>query len=282
MENRVLNGSVNGGLASSKGSSVGGKDGPSAVIDGGSHSPYRSCLGRESNKLSVEFIVSFDPPSFDPGISTEDVLANRDSRMCSLFAHADTLAFGGSNGNDNRGRFDISSPGSPPTIQSVDSMLSHGSANGGGGWVDAGSGTVSGNQPSTLIVCGACDAFACGQLIALAEHRATVKAWLWDVDPFATTTKSSVEEERHDYLSDKLYQMHHLLSMGENLDEADESLFPEHNGGATTKPGYTGFGGGVHLATKTVLKHYATRMQGHHRHQTTTRTPLRFRQNGPY
>jgi len=280
----VLNGSVNGDLIPSKSGSLGGKDGPSPVIDGGSHSPYRSCIGRESNELSVEFIMSFDPPSSDPGISTEDILANHDSRMCSLFAHADTLAFGGSNGNNNRGRCDVSSPGSPPMIQSVDSMLSHGSAN-GGGWVDA-AGIVSGNQPSTLIVCGTCDAFTCGQLIALAEHRAMVKAWLWDVDPFATTTtttKSTIEEERHDYfLSDKLYQMHHLLSMGENLDEADESLFPEHNGGTSNETGFTGFGGGVHLATKTVLKHYATRMQRHHRNQTTPRTPLRFRQNGPY
>ena len=58
MENRVMYGYVNGGLTSSKGSSIGGKDGPSPVIDRGSHSSYHSCLGQESNELSVEFIMS--------------------------------------------------------------------------------------------------------------------------------------------------------------------------------------------------------------------------------
>ena len=158
IENKVLNGSVKGSMASTKSSSIGRKEGPSPVIDGGSHSLYDICLGRESQELSAEFIMTFDPISSGPGMSMEDAdLANHDSRMCALFAHADTLAFGGSNGNNNRGRFEMLSPGSPPMIQSVDSMLSHISVNGGGDVT-----TMSGNQPSTLLVCGTCDAITCG------------------------------------------------------------------------------------------------------------------------
>ena len=86
-----------------------------------------------------------------------------------------------------------------------------------------------------------------------------------------------MKEERHEYLSDKLHQMYHLLSMGENLDEANESLFPENNG-ANDETDNNGIGGVMHSATITVLKHYATRMQNHG-HNNMPRTPLRFGQN---
>ncbi|KAL7540697.1 hypothetical protein ACHAXR_010311 [Thalassiosira sp. AJA248-18] len=260
IEDKVLN-----GPGKSLASSTASTQGPSPVIDGGCHSLYDNCL-RHSNTLSAEFIVTMDPP-ISPG--TEDsALANHDINMCSLIAHADTLAFSDSNGNNTRGRFEFSSPGSPPMIQSVDSMLSHSSVNGNGGADNA---TMSGNQPSTLLVCGKCDAFTCGQLLALAEHRALVKAWLWDIDPFFAAVKSSVQEERHEYLSDKLHQMYHILSMGENLDDADESLFPNEKGANDAENHGTR---SMHSASKTVLKHYVTRMQKR-RYYNMPRTPLR-------
>lgn len=43
---------------------------------------------------------------------------------------------------------------------------------------------ANGNRPSTLLICGKCDAFTCGQLLALEEHRVAVYARLWDVDSF--------------------------------------------------------------------------------------------------
>lgn len=269
LENKVLNGCASTApAASAKGRFR--KEGPTPVIDGGCHGVYDGGPGRESNGLSVEFIATLDPPSLDPGVSTRNVLAKHDSRMCSLLARADTLAFGGENGATNRTRFEVLSPGSPPMIQSVDSMLSHGSV-GRSGEVA----TVAGNRPNTLIVCESCDAFACGQLAALAEHRALVKAWLWDVNPFVTTT-TSVEEERHEYLADKLYQMHHLLSMGEDVEEANRSLFPAHgNGGGNGEAGNKDFGISAHSATRAVLKRYATRMQGYRQHDMP-RTPPRY------
>lgn len=154
-----------------------------------------------------------------------------DSRMCSLLAHADTLAFGsGNNASNNSRRFEMSSPGSPPMIQSVDSMTS---INGG-----IETNTMVGNQPSTLILCGgACDAFTCGQLVALAEHRALIKAWLWDLDPFIPSKTYTTKGERQEQLTDELDQMNKLLSMGEDLDEMN--------------------GKGMHSTTNTILKKYA-------------------------
>lgn len=255
IENKVLNGyGKDPGMPQTKSSLAGRKERPSPVIVGGDHSLYDQYLSREPHSLSAEFIVALDPSISSFG---DSALANHDRRICALLAHADTLAFGDNNVN-NRGRFEISSPGSPPMIQSVDSMMSQSSHAGG----DAAA--LAGNQPSTLIVCRTCDAFSCGQLIALAEHRALVKAWLWDIDPF-NTTKSSIREDRRDYVSDKLHQMRHLLSVGETLDGTDE---PDQN--EAENIGVKG----MHSATNTILKHYATRMQKHQQH-STSRTPLR-------
>ena len=84
--------------------------------------------------------------------------------------------------------------------------------------------------------------------------------------------KSSIQEERQEFLSNTLHQMRHLLSMGENLDEADESLFPDQNGANETDGNSSG---GIYSATRTVLKHYATRVQKHPQHGMP-RTPLKM------
>ena len=45
-----------------------------------------------------------------------------------------------------------------------------------------------GNRPTTaLVLCGRLDAFACGQFVALAEHKAVIKARLWNIDPLSGT-----------------------------------------------------------------------------------------------
>mmetsp|Transcript_7508 Transcript_7508/g.18625 ORF Transcript_7508/g.18625 Transcript_7508/m.18625 type:complete len:528 (-) Transcript_7508:278-1861(-) len=246
MENKVLNGC--GKVPAAKVGSASRKQGPSPVIDGGSLS-----LDHGSHGLSAEFLTAFDPPNK----AGDNFLVKHDRRICSLFAHADTMAFGSSNSSSNR-RFELSSPGSPPMIQSVDSMISHGSTN------VADATNISGNRPSTLIACGTCDAFTCGQLIALEEHRALAKAWLFDIDPFVTA-KSTIQEERQGFLSDKLHRMNHLLLMGENLEEAT----PERNGANVND-----MNDHIHSSTKAVLAHYATRVQKH-RDQSAPRTPLR-------
>ena len=145
----------------------------------------------------MEFIMTLQP--------------GRDDRVCSLLAHVDTLAFGDAINNK---RNDVSSPVSPqqPLIQRNDSMISHSSTN-----HKESSGLASaGNQPSTLIFCRG-DAFACGQLIALIEHRTLVTAWLRGFDPFTTekSTSLQVEQERKEQLTTKLQHMQH----GEQVEE---------------------------------------------------------------
>ena len=209
IENKVASGSHTSSTTKQP-SHRGRKEGPTPIINVASSSSG-------GNHCTTEFIATMELS---------------DSRICSLLAHADTLAFGSGNNSMSR-RFEMSSPGSPPMIQSVDSMLSQTSINGGGE-----TNAIVGNQPSTLILCGgACDAFTCGQLIALAEHRALIKAWLWDIDPFLPSKTSTTQEERQEQLTNKLNQMNKLLSTGENLDEVD--------------------GKGIHPTTKTILKKYA-------------------------
>ena len=252
LENKVLGAS--GKMPTTNSSSAGR---PHPVIDGRSYA--YNIVGRGSNLTSIEFITTLDPPIL-PGSTntTEDSLvANHDKRMCSLFARADTLAFGASNADGSVRRFD--SPDSPPMILRNDSMLSQSSTNGGGGNAK----TASGNQPSSIILCGKCDAFTCGQLVALGEHRTLVKAWLWDIDPFAVA-KTSIQKERQEFLSERLNHMNHLLSMGEDLDDADGPEVPDPTGGIRT----------MNSATNTVLKHYATRLK--HRHRYKPRTPSRL------
>ena len=162
----------------------------------------------------------------------------------------------------------------PPTIIRNDTMTTQ--HDGGGGGVSSAEIEL-GNQPSTILFCGKCDAFTCGQLIALCEHRALVKAWLWGIDPFAITRLSGIQQERQEYLSEKLYIYNNLLSEGVDLDEADGSN--ELPSDSST----TGGGGGARMmnsATNTVLKHYATRLK-HRRRDDKPRTPSRlFMQTG--
>eukprot|EP00546_Thalassionema_frauenfeldii_P007343 CAMPEP_0178910598 /NCGR_PEP_ID=MMETSP0786-20121207/9185_1 /TAXON_ID=186022 /ORGANISM="Thalassionema frauenfeldii, Strain CCMP 1798" /LENGTH=618 /DNA_ID=CAMNT_0020582865 /DNA_START=32 /DNA_END=1889 /DNA_ORIENTATION=- len=47
------------------------------------------------------------------------------------------------------------------------------------------------NRPSTLMLVGHLDAFMCGQLIALAEHRTLLKAQLWNMNSTTVLTSTS-------------------------------------------------------------------------------------------
>ena len=88
----------------------GRKEGPTPIINAAS-----SLYG--CNHSTAEFITT---------------MQLSDSRICSLLAHADTLAFGSGNASNNSRRFEMSSPGSPPMIQGLDSMISQTSISGGG------------------------------------------------------------------------------------------------------------------------------------------------------
>ncbi|KAL7512330.1 hypothetical protein ACHAXN_009268 [Cyclotella atomus] len=195
---------------------------PMPVIDGANASYAES-------RVVAEFITAMDPVHNDTNKSTDD-------RMCFMLNKADTLAFGNrEHTNNNAG---ILSPGSPPAIQSCDSMLSTSSGVNG----PSVNPNESGNQPSTLIILGKFDAFSCGQLVALAEHRALIKSWLWGIDPF----DSPQSVPRADGLREGLTQMYQkFLSEDEDVQNT------------------TGADFGMNGTTKTLLKHYVTRMERH-------------------
>lgn len=180
----------------------------------------------------TEFVTAMDPPQ-------NDAIDNNDRRICSMLLQADALAFGNNEVSKNNG-IGMFSPGSPPVIQSCDSVVSASSVMNGLN----GNQAISGNQPSTLIICGNCDAFACGQLVALAEHRALVKAWLWGLDPFDSPRKTAnVECTKRE----RLAQLYQDLAIRGALSGDDED-----NPKAM-----------VNGSTDTILNHYVSRMQRH-------------------
>eukprot|EP00804_Cyclotella_cryptica_P020343 CCRYP_012577-RA/>CCRYP_012577-RA protein AED:0.08 eAED:0.08 QI:166/1/1/1/1/1/2/57/740 len=252
LENNVLNGRQVGTSPDWNSSKNKGTCCPSSVIDGGPHSRYHYSQGEDA--LSTEFVTALDPIQTSHGGDgnggvTMDAtrIDNNDERVCSMFTRADTLAFGSGEifkQNVPNGNIGLLSPSSPPAIQSCDSMLSVGSGiNGPGG---SNVSMLLGNRPSTLIICGRCDAFACGQLLALAEHRVLVKAWLWNIDPF----ELSKPVLGVDSLKDGLNQMYQDLSIHGTLEEDDED---DANAGDSDV-------NQMNASTRTILKHYATRM----------------------
>lgn len=199
------------------------------VMDGGLNSVYDRAFFQSTKVMNEELVTALDSQiSFHLqktlGVA-EDVQMTQDALMASFFAHADELAFG----------YDriLSDPVLPsPMSTSVQTALPEPELS-------------RGNRPSTLLICGKLDAFACGQLIALAEHRVAVKAHLWGIDPFCTDFGASLRMQRTDHVKDDLETL--LTNVNEQDSDDDES------------------GGGVqnhnmNLSTRTILKHYARMM----------------------
>jgi len=173
----------------------------------------------------------------------KSALTNQDHTFCSFFAHADVMAFGSCRIHNSKG------PSTPYHsgglgINSFDSNLGHSSID---------QDIAEGNRPSTLLICGRCDAFTCGQLIALEEHRALVSARLWDVDipAFTQSHASNLRTKQTDIMCEKLEAMYqHLSVSGNNIyEEETDGVFAD------------GIGPKLNLSTTTLLGHYATRMR---------------------
>lgn len=99
------------------------------------------------------------------------------------------------------------------------------------------------NRPSTLILCGRLNAYMCGQLIALAEHRALIKAKLWNMTPlFPTQVGVSLRTTRTDGLREDLSKLLEKMVMG--TDDGDEEIENKE---------------GINLSTATLLSNYAGR-----------------------
>lgn len=195
------------------------------VIDGGLFNSYdRALYQSQPNKQPQELILTLDS-QLDTKLNSiswmstnaTQVQAAQDSLLCSIFAHADELAFGGSAAAANTASTRVTSAGEPSSEQS----------------------SSEGNRPSTLILCSKLGAFCCGQLIALAEHRALVKSYLWEKDPFVQQFGSSIHNARLANLQERLQQM--IVS---GVEEDDDD-------------GNTGDPNRLNLSTKTILEHYS-------------------------
>jgi len=208
---------------------VGGRGSHSAmVLDGGLDSIYDRALYQSSKVMNSELVMTMDSQiAFNASRSIgvhgmDDAQATQDARMCSLFAHADELALG----------YETSTEPTAPPITPISVSVKSSSTD-----------VSEGNRPSVLLMCGKLDAFACGQLVALSEHRAVVKAHMWGIDPFTPELGSSLRMHRTVQLKEELEML--FVSKAEVDDddgEGDED-------------------GRMNLSTKTLLRHYANLMR---------------------
>ncbi len=222
------------------------------VIDGGLHGIYNSSLYQSSKIIPTELVMTLDSQlaanaTLKGGGGTQEIFEAQDYLMCSLFAHADGLAFGSdfksSNNNSYRPTPDDESRNSVGDIGNVqhnsvvdedEPIEQHGS---------------NGNRPSTLLLCGRLDAFTCGQLVAIAEHRAAVKAWICEIDPFPSNGENSS--------SGTLSRSKRTKSLKESLEKMMEDGYSEEEDVDETENTT-----GLNLSTKTILLHYANVVKG--------------------
>ena len=197
----------------------------SLVVDGGSNGSYDRSLYQSENMINSEIVavldsqVRFNTSRTVGSGSLDDIYTAQDAALCSMFAHCDELAFGSEKAENSGPAPTYSSP----YVRPYDGEFSEG------------------NRPSILLLCGKLDAFACGQLIALAEHRAAVKAHLWGMDAFVQEIGSSLQSYRSDLLKDELQFL-----FSRDPEETDEEAAPA---------------GPLILSTKTILDHYAKQTQ---------------------
>jgi glucose-6-phosphate isomerase len=177
-----------------------------------------------------------------------DSMSNQDYLIGSFFSHADVLAFGSS------GLYKSNRQGDARSVtNSVYSGVGYGlgstSFDSHNPSIILDSEISNGNRPSTLLICGKCDAFTCGQLIALAEHRAIVSARLWDLDnsfAFTQSHGSSNKMKQVEVTVEKLDLLYQRLDLVGTLDVEEG----EDETGA--------FGPKLSLASTTLLGLYAT------------------------
>lgn len=246
LEDQVLNG-VNNSKPQQQSSSSAAVGIPSPIVDSAN---VHDNLLNASSLWSAEFVTTLDPSisqANHDNTNVDKMVVGNNERICSMFATADTFAFGDGAPSSRGGG--IQSPGSPasfvrtPSILRNDSMQSQRSSS---NFTTGDGGAISqqrGNRPCTIVISSSCNAFAIGQFVALAEHRALVKAWLYDCDPFAGTKDMSMSRERMRNTKASLDQMY-------RADPND----PRNNADG---PDY--------LATNSMLQHYANRMQ--HKYQ---------------
>jgi hypothetical protein len=146
-------------------------------------------------------IDSTNQPRFSNQRLDDHIQSTQDTLICSFFAHADELAFGNHQPQipqQNTFQFGKSGISSSSSISSDQLLSGNNTTN-----------ISEGNRPSLLLLTTKLDAFACGQLVALCEHRAAIKAHIWGIDPFAARQHvgSTPRMERTDYLQNELVKL---------------------------------------------------------------------------
>lgn len=231
------------------------------VMDGGLCGTYDRVLYQGGRSAPSELIIAMDaqlphPQNgsddyarflFHPDANDNSGLSTQDHLMCSFFAHADVMATGNINGRSTRDGQTVASGYTSPNFGGTAGSASF-DANGNLPIFNDDHDFARGNHPSTLLLCSRCDAFACGQLIALAEHRAMISARLWDIDnpfAFAPSHGSIQRSKQEEVMRDKLEAVYQRLDLLGNTGEDDEDADNDE-------------GPKLNLAVKTLLGHYAS------------------------
>ena len=206
------------------------------VIDGGLNGVYDRSLYIGSRVVPSELLMAMDTQvTVNTSVANldgvDDVVSNQDALICSCFAHADELAFGSEQPSATSAASSTAAMPRTESFSSIRSVINTEASDG--------------NRPSTLLICGKCDAFACGQLVSLTEHRAVIKAKLFDVDPFVHEVGSLLRARRTEDLKEELHKLYTRIATTGGLDDDEES----NEGGPK-----------VNLSTSTILGHYATMM----------------------
>jgi glucose-6-phosphate isomerase len=212
----------------------------SLVLDGGTDSAYDRSLYQSSKILNSEIVMVMNAQlkanairnlggATAQGRGMEDVFHHADALMCSLFGHVDEMAFGA--GEDPASTVKKNSAATGESSLQLNTSMPSGNNS-------ASQSASEGNRPSTLLMVSTLDAFACGQLIALSEHRAVVKARIWDIDPFTHENASSLKTARTDQLREDLQKISQTVGESEEEENDDGD-------------------GSMSLSTKTILGHYA-------------------------
>ena len=216
----------------------------SQVVDGGLHHAYDRSLYQSSKVQPTELVMILDSQiavNAAGFTDMEEIHAAQDALLCSFFAHADELAFGSNSSSTADGKGSgLLSPILTTATASADFDLDFGNSSSQGSSLNTMENTSEGNRPSVLVLCGRLDAFACGQLVAMAEHRAAAKAWLWDMDPFVQEIGATLRSSRMRALKETLKTM--FTSGGEDEEEDADGM-------------------DTNLSTRTVLRHYSNLMR---------------------
>jgi glucose-6-phosphate isomerase len=222
------------------------------AIDGGLFGSYDRVCFQGGRTLPSELVITMDSQVFSSNAATKlfgpesssDIIAGHDALVCSFFAHADVLAFGSngvnpaSNRENSGGVLHINGP-APGMAKSVsfDSNASNFPDSEGS----------NGNRPSTLLILNRCDPFACGQLVALAEHRSIIAARCWGVEnpfSFSQSYGTSIRSTQTELMKEKLFVVFQKLAVGQSDEDDDDAMLT---------------GPRVNLATSTLLSSYASR-----------------------